>query len=285
MVRTSGEVRRRRTGLRFGDDRFTLDLAAHLADISRPPVLPAHWHCEVACVLADEVAIGGDFTVFTREGSTLRAMLVDTSGKGQEAATRAVMLAGAISGLLFELPTDNVLPAVNRHVQRLGEDENFATAVFIELDLETGSFQLGNAGHPPAAHFAAGSGQWQQYGPTGPALGFFDTAYWGMHEGQLRPDDALLVVTDGVVEVPGTDIDLGVDRLLGEAERLVLTGWAEGAQTLLDRRRQVGDDAQVLLLTRTRVAAAPATAPVPVQPYDELPLSHLAPEAQGTPGR
>ena len=254
MGRGPVEQKWRRPGLRLGEDRFTLDLAALLADISHPPTLPPQWHCEVACVLADEVAIGGDFTVFACVGTTLRAMLVDTSGKGREAATRAIMLAGAISGLLYELPTEAVLPAVNRHVQRLGEDENFATAVLLELDLVTGGFLLGNAGHPPAAHFTAGSGQWMQYGPTGPALGFFDSADWSLHSGQLWPNDALLVVTDGVVEVPGSDIDMGVDRLLGEAERLVLTGWADGAQILLDRRRQVGDDAQVLLLNRTSTA-------------------------------
>jgi serine phosphatase RsbU (regulator of sigma subunit) len=253
--RTTSDWRRRahRSG-----DRFTLDLAAQLTEISRPPVLPPTWHCEVACVLADAAAIGGDFTVFALDGGRLRAMLVDTSGKGQEAATRAVMLAGAISGLLAELPVDDVLPAVNRHVLRVSEDEDFATAVLLEVDLTTGRFLLGNAGHPPPAHFTAGSGQWTQYPTTGPALGFFDVATWELVPGRLQDDDALLVVTDGVVEVPGADIDWGVDRLLGEAERLVLRGWAGGAQVLLDRRQQLGDDAQVLLLNRTRPHYAPA---------------------------
>jgi len=226
--------------------------------------MPAQWHCEVACVLADNAAIGGDFTVFAHRGSTLRAMLVDTSGKGQEAATRAVMLAGAINVVLAELSIDAVLPAVNRHVQRLGEDENFATAVLLEVDLDSGSFLLGNAGHPEPAQFVAGSGVWRKYATTGPALGFFDEADWELVPGRLQVDDALLLVTDGVVEVPGADIDWGIDRLLGEAERLVLRGWEGGAQTLLDRRRQTGDDAQVLLLNRTRPAYV-ASETVPAQ--------------------
>jgi hypothetical protein len=58
-------------------------------------------------------------------------------------------------------------------------------------------------------------------------------------------------VTDGMVEIPGVDLSLGMDRLLGRATRLVLEGWEGGAERLLEQRRRAGsDDAQVLLLTR-----------------------------------
>jgi len=243
---------------RRGDERrFSLDLASHLHGISTPPPLPPQWHCEVAVALADDAAIGGDFSVFTLvEPGVLRAMVVDASGKGAEAATRCVMLAGAINGLLAELPLEAVLPAVNRHVTRLGSDENFATAVLLEVELATGSFQLSVAGHPPPVHFEAGSGRWVTYPTTGPALGFIPDAQWDLHEGRLSADDALIVVTDGVVEVPGADLDWGVDRLLGHAERLVLSGWSGGAEELLAQRKGAGDDdAQVLVLSRLRAPA------------------------------
>lgn len=230
---------------------FNLDLAQHLADISRPPALGEGWQCEVAVELADDAALGGDFTVFGLDGSRLRVMLVDTSGKGAEAATRAVMLAGAVAGLLGELPAEQLLPAVNRHVQRVGSEENFATALLLEVDLDEGTFLLGNAGHPPAAHFLAGAGTWTLLEATGPALGFLPDATWSFHQGQLALDDVLLAVTDGVVEVAGTDLDVGFDRFLGQANNLVLHGWVNGARELLDQRRGAGtDDAQVLLLRR-----------------------------------
>lgn len=63
--------------------------------------------------------------------------------------------------------------------------------------------------------------------------------------------DALIIVTDGMVEIPGVDLSLGLDRLLGHATRLVLEGWKGGAERLLAQRRRAGsDDAQVVLLTR-----------------------------------
>lgn len=252
---------------RRGEDRrFTLDLAEHLRHISTPPPLPPQWRCEVAAATANDAAIGGDFTVFTltdspdpcsdespagRRDLVLRAMVVDASGKGAEAATRCVMLAGAITGLLTELPLEAVLPAVNRHVASLGSDENFATAVLVEVSLSNGDLRLGIAGHPPPAQFHAGSGRWHTYPTTGPALGLIPDAEWTLHSATLELDDALIIVTDGVVEVPGADLDWGVDRLLGHAERLVLTGWTGGAQELLSQRKGHGsDDAQVLLLSR-----------------------------------
>lgn len=262
-VRRGVDVSRVAPTFRRGQDRrFSLDLVEHLRDISTPPELPDGWLCEVAVALADGAAIGGDFVVFTRadvrsesgeQSDRLRVMLVDASGKGAEAATRCVMLAGAISGLLAELPLEAVLPAVNRHVMRLGSEENFATAVLLELCLSTGDFRLGVAGHPPPARFDAGTGRWQTYPTTGPALGFLPDAEWTLHAEALAPGDALIVVTDGVVEVPGADVDWGIDRLLGHAERLVLSGWAGGAEELLEQRRGAGDDdAQVLLLSRRR---------------------------------
>ena len=51
--------------------------------------------------------------------------------------------------------------------------------------------------------------------------------------GTLRPGDALMLYTDGLVETPGQDIDYGTDRLLGEADKLVSTGFRAGAADLV----------------------------------------------------
>lgn len=233
-----------------------VDLAAHLKAISAPPPCAEAWLVQTALAVADGAPIGGDFIVFARDeaGSRLQAVVVDSSGKGADAATRSVMLAGAISGLLGEVPSDHLLPAANRHILRMGWDEHFATAVHLDLDLDTGAYRLGVAGHPAPAQFDAGSGRWTPLKATGPALGFFGSATWTQHHGELAPGDALLVVTDGVVETPGQDLDTGLDRLLGHAERLVLTDFVGGAEQLLAQRRDIGqDDAQVLLINRRTV--------------------------------
>ena len=41
----------------------------------------------------------------------------------------------------------------------------------IAVDLATGEYVLSSAGHPPAAHFEAGSGRWRLAGARGIVLG------------------------------------------------------------------------------------------------------------------
>ena len=47
--------------------------------------------------------------------------------------------------------------------------------------------------------------------------------------GRLDRGDALLLYTDGVIETRTRDLHVGIDRMLGEAERLVSRGFAGGA--------------------------------------------------------
>ncbi len=70
--------------------------------------------------------------------------------------------------------------------------------------------------------------------------------------GVLRPGDALLLYTDGLVEAPGRDIDAGIDRLLGEADRLVTSGFRQGAAELVrGMRTGHADDCALVLIWRT----------------------------------
>ena len=52
------------------------------------------------------------------------------------------------------------LPAANRYLIGQDWDEGFATAAHLSLDLDTGAYLIESAGHPPTAHFDAGSGRW-----------------------------------------------------------------------------------------------------------------------------
>lgn len=223
------------------------------------PELPSQWQSDVVLRPAGGQAFSGDFVVATRGrrgGRMLEIALVDVSGKGLDAGTRALLLSGAFGGLIGSLPPRGFLPAANDYLLRQGWPEGFATAVHIAVDLETGAYELLSAGHPPGAHWVANSGLWEVREAEGPLLGVIPGAEFEGVSGVLRPGDALLLFTDGMVEVPGQDISVGIDRLLGEAEKLVADDFADGARRIVDSASgNIADDRAVVLLRRNGTTA------------------------------
>jgi len=220
------------------------------------PELPPTWQVEVSLRSAGGAAFAGDFvssSVTQSNGaSRLELSLVDVSGKGVEAGTRALLLSGALGGLLGAVPPERFLMEANRYLLRQDWPEGFATALHVTLDLKSGEYALESAGHPPAVHFEAGSGQWRVSQVEGPLLGVLPDVSYVQGRGMLGPGDALLLYTDGLVEVPGRDIEVGLDRLLGAAERLVLRGFGGGAERLVDEVAAGAlDDRALLLVWRT----------------------------------
>lgn len=233
-------------------DTMLAELRDRLAPPWGIPLLPKGWQAETAIRAAGGLSFGGDFLVVALEGSRLEMALVDVSGKGLEAATRALQLSGALGGLLGSVPPVDFLPQANRYLLRQEWEEGFATAVHVSLNLVTGDYLVHAAGHPPAALFVAGSGEWSLLEASGPALGLVPAATFRAVGGQLRSDGALLLYTDGMVEVSGRDVDVGIDRLLGEANRLVVDGFAGGGERLLYGVTHLDtDDRAVVLLWRS----------------------------------
>lgn len=235
-------------------DSMLVDLRDRLSAHGTFPTLPDGWSAEVVLRSAGGGAFSGDFLVAARSEDSRRVevALVDVSGKGAAAGTRALLLSGAFGGLLGSLPPEDFLPAANRYLLRQEWDEGFATVAHVVVDMVTGDYTVSVAGHPPAVHFQAGSGRWSLVeAGEGPLLGVVPDAKFVGESGRLERGDALLLFTDGLVERPGQDLAVGIDRLLGEAERLVTRGFHHGAGKLIDRVASThNDDRAVVLIWR-----------------------------------
>jgi hypothetical protein len=235
-------------------DSMLVDLRDRLTAQGEMPPLPEGWSAEVVLRSAGGASFSGDFLVATRSDDEhlLEVALVDVSGKGVDAGTRALLLSGAFGGLLGSVPHEDFLPATNRYLLRQHGEEGFATVAHVVVDLRTGDYVVSVAGHPPAVKFAAGSGRWQiSVASEGPLLGIFPDAKFVSERGRLDRGDALLMFTDGLIEKPGQDIEVGIDKLLGEAERLVTKGFRHGARKLIDKVAAAhNDDRAVVLIWR-----------------------------------
>ncbi|MFI6797493.1 PP2C family protein-serine/threonine phosphatase [Streptosporangium canum] len=245
MARTRGKLGVQ--GLR--GDAMLLELRDRLKNQSELPSLPKDWDSRVVLKQAGGSSFGGDFLVSMREGDTVELALVDVSGKGVDAGTRALMLSGTFGGLLGSV--DDFLPACNTYLHRQREAEGFVTAVHVRLNLVTGEYVITSAGHPPVVKFEAGTGTWRVSPAKGVVLGIVPDLHCEPDRGTLRKGEALMLYTDGLIEQPGRDIDAGLDRLLGEAERLLPSGFRDGARNLVTSMSAGhNDDCALILIWR-----------------------------------
>ncbi|MDQ4007881.1 MAG: serine/threonine-protein phosphatase [Actinomycetota bacterium] len=233
-------------------ETMLIDLRDRLRSQGELPDLPRAWYAEAVMRSAGGASFAGDFLVAAKspDGNRLEVAVVDVSGKGLGAGTRALLLSGAFGGLIGSVPPAEFLPAANAYLLRQEWGEGFATAVYLKLDLRTGEFEVRTAGHPPAAQLHAGSGRWVVQATEGPVLGLIPHAEFSVGRGRVLRGDALLLYTDGLVETPQRDISLGIDKLLGEAERLATRGFDRGASRLVDRTASQNDDRALVLLHR-----------------------------------
>ncbi|TWP37666.1 PP2C family protein-serine/threonine phosphatase [Leekyejoonella antrihumi] len=233
-----------------------VDLRERLRIQGRLPMLPSGWSVESSVQAAHGDSFSGDFVVGnTPTPDRFEVALVDVSGKGTAAGTRSLLVRGAFAGLLGALEPDRFLPAANDYLVRQGWPEGFATAIHASIDLVTGDYTVGSAGHPAAVHFQAGCGQWTPVrGTSGVLLGVLEgqgSEDFPRTSGRLERGDALLLYSDGVIEMPGVDIMQGLDRMLGYADRAVATGLpGAAARICASARAGETDDRAVVLISR-----------------------------------
>jgi serine phosphatase RsbU (regulator of sigma subunit) len=231
-------------------ESMLIDLRDRIMRYGRLPELPEQWVAESALRSAGGTLFAGDFVVASATKERLDVAVVDVSGKGDAAATRALLLSGAFGGLITAIPPHEFLTAANAYLLGHQWDEGFATAVQLSLDLASGHFEVWTAGHPPAVHLAAGSGRWSALQSDGPVLGLIEGAEFESVRGVMRPGDAMVLYTDGLVETPKREIELGIDRLIGEAEKALHGGQADRVDRLVEKLGSKDDDRAMLLVHR-----------------------------------
>ncbi len=237
------------------------DLKGRLQAQGRVPPLPAGWHSQSAMLTSEGVGYAGDFLVADlREDRQLEVILVDVCGKGLEAGPAALQFSGALGGLIGSLPPEDLFRAANAFLLRQHDDESFATAVHLLVDLTDGSYQITSAGHPPALRLDLPSGEWLIDNARGTALGVMPDPELHVSHGRLFPGEALLFYTDGVVEARAAHIDVGIAWLQRVAREAVGGGFGGAATRIIGQVESGDDDRAVLILSRT---AVPATEPAP----------------------
>jgi hypothetical protein len=228
------------------------DLRDRLTAQGQVPPLPDGWHAQSAMVAAYGVGYAGDFMVadLDEDEQRLELVLVDVVGKGVTAAPSALLLAGALGGLIGAMHDRDLFDAANDFLLRQQADETFATAVHLSLHLDDGSYTILSAGHPPALRWSGREQVWSIDNSRGLALGIQADPELNASHGTMEPGDALMFYTDGVVESPTSDLDTGIAWLQDVARTAMLAGVDGAAGRVIARVARGDDDRAVLIISR-----------------------------------
>jgi serine phosphatase RsbU (regulator of sigma subunit) len=187
-----------------------LALARDLQKSLLPANLPAHLpsgRVEIASLFEPSAALGGDyFDILRLDERRLAVFIADVSGHGLSSGLRMAMIKAALLVLVEEESQpeailrrlDGVVRA--QAVGREGrEGRFFVTATLALLDLQTGTLDLTNAGHPPT--YVLHNGVVEEILLPGSALGGLGKTY-GRRTVTLAPGDVAVWLSDGLIEAP-----------------------------------------------------------------------------------
>ncbi|WP_405495842.1 SpoIIE family protein phosphatase [Streptomyces sp. NBC_00096] len=233
-------------------------LARGLQSALLPHRLPVREHvATVGRYLAGTAGmdVGGDwYDVLDGGAGRLALVIGDVQGHGVAAAATMGQLRSAVRAFVL---SDNTPEQVVRGTNQLLIDLDpgqFASCCYVLLDPATGLALAVRAGHPqPLLRHPGGRTEVLDL-PGGVVLGIDAGADYPVARFTVEPGAVLALYTDGLVEIPGTDIDEGVERLraaLAAARPTPLTEMADRLVGEAGSSTDRPDDIALLLASRT----------------------------------
>ncbi|MFD9409871.1 SpoIIE family protein phosphatase [Streptomyces sp. NPDC059989] len=199
--------------------------------------------------------VGGDwYDVVEAGGGRLALVIGDVQGHGVAAAATMGQLRSAVRAFALSGSTpEQVMAGTNQLLIDLDPGQ-FASCCYVLLDPGSGDIRAVRAGHPqPLLRHPDGRTEVLDLA-GGVVLGIDPEAAYPVTELRLETGSVLALYTDGLVETPGTDIDLGVERLrtaLAGAGPTPLTEMADRLIADAGSAADRPDDIALLLASRT----------------------------------
>jgi anti-sigma regulatory factor (Ser/Thr protein kinase) len=196
--------------------------------------------------------IGGDwYDVFQLGNGRLAFVIGDVVGRGVVAASVMAEIRTALRAYLMEgHPLGRVMALLNDLLMSMGRNRS-ATAAIFELDLQSSELEAVNAGHlPPLLIEPDGTARFLQT-PAGIPLGISAGGHYPSLRHPFPVGGALVLYTDGLVELRHEAIDEGLRRLR-DAAREALSGdeatFADRVYRSLEDRASLDDDIALLAI-------------------------------------
>ncbi|GGZ32815.1 hypothetical protein GCM10010387_28620 [Streptomyces inusitatus] len=224
MDRVTGAELAARAGLVIDNARmytYQENVAETLQDSMLPQITPKTAACDTATRYLPGTLlgrVGGDwFDSVKLPGSRVALVVGDVMGHGLNAAAMMGQLRTAVQTMAaLDLPPVELLRGLDDLAQRLGENY-LATCLYAVYDPIRHELALANAGHVPPVLVRAADGRSELLRlPTGAPIGVGGVPFEAVTV-PVAPGDRLVMFTDGLVEVRGEDIGVGLAKLCESA--------------------------------------------------------------------
>ncbi|GGZ05237.1 ATP-binding SpoIIE family protein phosphatase [Streptomyces poonensis] len=224
MDRVTGAELAARAGLVLDNARmytYQESVAETLQDSMLPHIPARRAGCDIATRYLPGTLlgrVGGDwFDSVKLPGARTALVVGDVMGHGLNSAAMMGQLRTAVQTMAaLDLPPAQLLRNLDDLAQRLGE-HYLATCLYAVYDPIAGELHLANAGHIPPVLVRARDGRSELLElPTGAPIGVGGVAFEAVRV-RMEPGDRLVMCTDGLVEVRGEDIGVGLATLCESA--------------------------------------------------------------------
>ncbi|MFI1937293.1 SpoIIE family protein phosphatase [Streptomyces purpureus] len=224
MDRVTGAELAARAGLVLDNARMYThqeNVAETLQDSMLPQIAPRMAGCDIATRYLPGTLlgrVGGDwFDSVKLPGSRTALVVGDVMGHGLNSAAMMGQLRTAVQTMAaLDLPPAQLLRGLDDLAQRLGE-HYLATCLYAVYDPIGGELLMANAGHVPPVLVRAADGRSELLDlPTGAPVGVGGVPFETVRI-PVSPGDRLVMCTDGLVEVRGEDIGVGLATLCESA--------------------------------------------------------------------
>ncbi|EGX57647.1 hypothetical protein SZN_21781 [Streptomyces zinciresistens K42] len=224
MDRVTGAELAARAGLVLDNARIYThqeSVAETLQDSMLPHIPPRMAGCDIATRYLPGTLlgrVGGDwFDSVKLPGARTALVVGDVMGHGLNSAAMMGQLRTAVQTMAaLDLPPARLLRNLDDLAQRLG-DTYLATCLYAVYDPIAGELHLANAGHIPPVLVRAADGRSELLDlPTGAPIGVGGVPFEALRV-PVSPGDRIVMCTDGLVEVRGEDIGVGLATLCESA--------------------------------------------------------------------
>ncbi|MFD7548990.1 SpoIIE family protein phosphatase [Streptomyces sp. NPDC059816] len=224
MDRVTGAELAARAGLVLDNARmytYQENVAETLQDSMLPHIEPRMPGCDIATRYLPGTLlgrIGGDwFDAVKLPGSRTALVVGDVMGHGLNSAAMMGQLRTSVQTMAaLDLPPAQLLRNLDDLAQRLGE-HYLATCLYAVYDPVRGHLEIANAGHIPPVVVRAADGRSELLDlPTGAPIGVGGVPFETVRV-PVSPGDRLVMCTDGLVEMRGEDIGVGLATLCESA--------------------------------------------------------------------